>query len=141
MGYSWSRGAGAVLEHTGLDWDGVWSLLFAAGKAAFRLSLACPIGVGAELAYAAMDICEARDEVSWAHPEAPMTAIAVDLGPVGPVVDLPATCGVLVGLLDAALDRLALLEDGGLDVDGQRLARQVTSKVRGAREAIVEVGR
>ena len=141
MGYTWSRGAGGVLEHTGLDWDGVWSLLFAAGKAAFRLSLQLPLGVGAALAYAAMDICEARDEVSWAHPEAPITAIAVDLGTVGPVVDLPATCGVLVGLLDAALSRVALLEDGGLDVDGQRLVRQITSKVRRAREAIGEVAR
>ncbi len=141
MGYTWSKGAGAVLEHTAVDWGGVWSLLFAAGKAAFRLSLALPLGVGADLAYAAMDICEARDEVSWAHPEAPMTAIAVDLGPVGPVVDLRATCGVLVGLLDAALDRLALLEDGGADVDGRRVARQVASKLRGAREAILEVAR
>ena len=139
--YTWSKGASAVLEHTTVDWDGIWSLLFVAGKAAFRLSLQLPIGVGAELAYAAMDICEARDEVAWAHPAAPMTAIAVDLGPVGPVVDLPATCGVLIGLLDATLDRLTLLENAGLDADGQRLARQITSKVRCAREALTELGR
>lgn len=141
MGYTWSKGAGAVLEYTAVDWDGVWSLLFAAGKAAFRLSLQLPIGVGAELAYAAMDICEARDEVGWAHPTTPMTAIAVDLGPVGPVVDLPEACGVLVGLLEATLDRLALLEDAGSDLDGQPLARQVGSRVRSARQALSELAR
>jgi len=139
--YTWSMGADAVLEHAAVDWDGIWSLLFAAGKAAFHLSLQLPIGVGAELAYAAMDICEARDEVGWANPETPMTAIAVDLGPIGPVVDLPATTVVLVGLLDAALDRLALIEEAGLDSDGQQLAHQVSAKARSAREAITELAR
>lgn len=139
--YTWSKGADAVLEHTAVDWDGIWSLLFAAGKAAFHLSLQLPIGVGAELAYAAMDICEARDEVGWAHPDTPMTAIAVDLGPIGPVVDLPATTVVLVGLLDAALDRLALLEEADLDDDRQHLAHQISARARSAREAITELAR
>jgi len=134
--YTWFKGAAAVLEHTAVDWDGVWSLLFAAGKAAFRLSLQLPIGVGAELAYAAMDICEARDEVAWVHPEVPMTAIAVDLGPLEPAVDLPATAAVLVRLLDAALDRLSLLQEVDPDPDARSLPRQLASKLRSAREAI-----
>jgi len=139
--YTWSTGADAVLEHTAVDWDGVWSLLYAAGKGAFRLSLQLPLGPGAELADAAMDICQARDEVGWAHPEVPTTAIAVDLGPVGPVVDLPATAAVLVGLLDAAFDRLAVLPDADLDPDARSLSRQITSRVRAAREAITELAR
>ena len=141
MGYTWSKGADAVLEHTAVDWDGVWSLLYAAGKAAFRLSLQLPIGVGGALAYAAMDICEARDEVGWAHPEAPSTAIAVDLGPVGPVVDLRSACGPLVGLLDAALDRLTALEGPSLDGGGRRVPRPITSRVRGARDSLADLGR
>jgi hypothetical protein len=141
MTYTWSTGAATVLEHTDADWDGVWSLLFAAGKAAFRLSLQIPLGPGAELAWAAMDVCEARDEIGWAHPATPSTAIAVDLGPLGPVVDLPQTYGVIVGLLDAALDRLALLDDAGLDADDQELARRVHSKTRVAREALLEIRR
>ena len=110
------------------------------------LSLQLPLGPGAELAYAAMDICEARDEVSWAHPEVPMTAIAVDLGPVGlgpvgPIVDLPATAAVLVGLLDAAFDRLTVLQDADPDPDARSLTRQIISRVRTAREAIAELAR
>ncbi len=139
--YTWSKGADAVLEHTAVDWDGVWSLLYAAGKGAFRLSLQLPLGPGAELAYAAMDICEARDEVRWAHPGVPMTAIAVDLGPVGPIVDLPAAAAVLVGLLDAAFDRLTVLQDADPDPDARSLSRQITSRVRSAREAITELAR
>ena len=141
MGYTWSKGADAVLEHTAVDWDGVWSLLYAAGKGTFRLSLQLPIDIGAELAYAGMDICEARDEVGWAHPQVPTTAIAVDLGPVGPVIDVPATAAVLVGLLDAALDRASLLADADPEPGGRGLSRRVTSKVRGAREALTELAR
>jgi hypothetical protein len=139
--YTWSKGADAVLEHTAVDWDGVWSLLYAAGKGAFRLSLQLPLGPGAELAYAAMDICEARDEVSWAHPEVPMTAIAVDLGAVGPVVDVQAAAAVLVGLLDAALERLSVLQDADLDPDVRSLSRRTTWKVRTAHEAITGLAR
>ncbi len=141
MGYTWSTGAAAVLEHTAVDWDGVWSLLYAAGKGIFRLSLQLPIDVGAELAYAGMDICEARDEVAWAHPEVPLTAIAVDLGPIGPVVDLPATTAVLVGLLDAAFDRLGVLQDADLDPDTRSLSRQITWKLRSVREVLQELAR
>lgn len=141
MGYTWSTGADAVLEHTAVDWDGVWSLLYAAGKGTFRLSLQLPIDIGAELAYAGMDICEARDEVAWAHPEVPLTAIAVDLGPIGPVVDLPATTAALVGLLDAAFDRLGVLQDADLDPDARSLSRQITWRVRSAREVLQEVAR
>jgi hypothetical protein len=137
--YRWSKGADAVLEHAAVDWDGVWSLLYAAGKGAFRLSLQLPLGPGAQRASAAMDICEARDEVSWAHPEVPMTAIAVDLGTVGPVVDVQATAAALVGLLDAAFDRLRVLQDADLDPDVRSLSRRVTWKVRTAREAITEL--
>ena len=139
--YPWSKGVAAVLEHTAVDWDGVWSLLFAAGKATFRLSLQLPIGVGAELAYAAMDICEARDDVAWVYPEVPMTAIAVDLGPLEPTVDLPATATVLVGLLDAALDRLNLLQEADPDPNAHGLPRQLTGKLRSAQEAITELVR
>jgi hypothetical protein len=103
--------------------------------------LQLPIDVGAELAYAGMDICEARDEVAWAHPEVPLTAIAVDLGPIGPVVDLPATTAVLVGLLDAAADRLTELRDADLDPDARSLSRQISWKVRSARQAITELAR
>lgn len=141
MGYTWSKGADAVLEHTAVDWDGLWSLLYAAGKAAFRLSLQLPIGVGAALAYAAMDICEARDEVGWAHPETPTMAIAVDLGPVGPVIDLATACGVLVGLLDAALERLRVLEEAELSGDGRPASHPVGARVRAARAGIAELAR
>ncbi len=141
MGYTWSAGAEAVLEHTAVDWDGVWSLLYAAGKGIFRLSLQLPLGPGAELAYTGMDICEARDEVAWAHPEVSATAIAVDLGALGPVVDLPATTTVLLGLLDAALDRLTVLGEADPDPDTRSLSRQITWTVRCAREAIGELAR
>ena len=139
MSYTWSTGAAAVLEHVGNDWAGVWSLLFAAPKATFRLSLLVPLDLGAELAYAAMDSGEARDEVGWAHPDIPMTAIAVDLGAAGPGPDVPATCAVIVGLLDGALRRLTALGAVDCAPSDRQLARRVGSKVLAARDVLMDL--
>jgi hypothetical protein len=138
MTYTWSTGAAAVLEHVEDDWAGVWSLLFAATKATFRLSLQLPPDVGAELAIAAMDTGEARDEVTWAHPEVPTTAVAVDLGPVGPALDVPATCSVIVGLLDGALRRLGPIAAADPSPGDRQLARRIGSKVRMARDVLMD---
>ncbi|MBN9374337.1 MAG: hypothetical protein J0I40_02880 [Cellulomonas sp.] len=139
MSATWSTGATSVLERANEGWPGVWSLLFAAGKAAFRLSLQLPIGVGAALAFAAADTCEARDEVGWEHPDLPMTALAVDLGPLGPQVDLPAACGVVADLLDGALDRLCALAATGRTSDEQQLAQRLGWRIREIRRAVVAV--
>lgn len=136
MTYTWSTGAAAVIEHTDGDWGGIWSLLFAAAKATFRLSLQLPLGPGAQIAYTAMDLCDARDEIGWAHPDLPSTQIAVDLGPLGPVVDAPDACQVLVDLLDVILHRLTLLPADSLDPAGVGLVRTVTTRVRTARAVL-----
>lgn len=139
MSYTWSTGAATVLEHVENDWAGVWSLLFAATKATFRLSLQVPLDLGAELAYAALDTGEARDEVGWAHPEVPMTAIAVDLGPAGPGLDVRASCAVIVGLLDGALARLTPLAAADRSLADRQLARRVSSKIRAARDVVTDL--
>lgn len=141
MTYTWSTGAAAVIEHTDGDWGGIWSLLFAAAKATFRLSLQLPLDPGAQMAYAAMDLCDARDEIGWTLPDLPSTQIAVDLGPVGPGEHAPDACHVLVGLLDVILDRVILLEADGLDPAGASLVRTVTLRVRTARGTLAEQGR
>ena len=141
MTYTWSTGAAAVIEHTDGDWGGIWSLLFAAAKAAFRLSLQLPPGPGAEVAYTAMDLCDARDEIGWAHPDLPTTQVAVDLGPVGPIAQTPDACQVLVDLLDVVLERITLLDASGLDTAGVALARTVMQRVGAARGALAEQGR
>lgn len=109
-GYTWAEGAAAVAAHAERDWEGLWSLLFAAGKAAYRLSLVAPPEVGAVLAFAAMDVCEARDEVAWAHPEVSHTAIAVDLGPVAPSISREAGTAAVLLLLHTAAECVTALE-------------------------------
>ena len=136
-GYTWVAGAAAVVARTQADWDGVWSLLYAAGKASFRLSLQVPFSVGAPVAFAAMDVCQARDEVGWAHPSAPVDAIAVDLGPLGPALDLPATVGVIVGLLNEALSRLTVLDRDGDELD-RALVDRLSALVRSGRAVLAE---
>lgn len=139
MSYTWSTGAAAVLEHVENDWAGVWSLLFAATKATFRLSLQMPLDLGAELAYAAMDSGEARDEVGWAHPDVPLAALAVDLGPAGPSLDVAKTRAVIVGLLDGALHRLTALGAVDCAPSDRQLARRVGSKVLAARDVLMDL--
>lgn len=139
MSYTWSTGAAAVLGHVEDDWAGVWSLLFAATKATFRLSLQVPLDLGAELAYAAMDSGEARDEVGWAYPDVPMEAIAVDLGPAGQGLDVADTRAVIVSLLDGVLDRLTRLGAADGAPSGRQLARRVGSKVLAARYVLAHL--
>ena len=139
MSYTWSTGAAAVLEHVEDDWAGVWSLLFAATKATFRLSLLVPLDLGAELAYAAMDSGEARDEVGWAHPDVPLAALAVDLGPASQSLDVAATRAVIVSLLDGALDRLTTLGAADCASSDRQLARRVGSKVLAARDVLADL--
>lgn len=121
--YTWSDGATAVCASAAVGWEGIWSLLFAAAKAAYRLSLVASLEVGPGLAFAAMDVCEARDEIAWAHPDVPSTAIAVDLGPLGsPVPRYEASEAILL-LLRAAAERVAALEDSADTADANLLAR------------------
>jgi len=139
MSYTWSTGAAVVLEHIEHDWAGVWSLLFAATKATFRLSLQVPLDLGAELAYAAMDSGEARDEVGWAHPDVPLVAVAVDLGPASQSLDVADTRAVIVSLLDGALHRLTPLGAAGCAPSDRQLARRVGSKVLAARDVVMDL--
>ena len=122
-GYAWVEGAAAVAAHAERDWEGLWSLLFAAGKAAYRLSLVAPPDVGAVLAFAAMDVCEARDEVAWAHPEVSRTAIAVDLGPVAPSISTDAGTAAILLLLQTAAERVAALEAVASPSDSDLIGR------------------
>lgn len=139
MGHAWSKGAAAVLEHVEDGWAGVWSLLFVATKATFRLSLQVPLELGAELAYAAMDSGEARDEVGWAHPEVPLAALAVDLGPASQSLDVAESRAVIVGLLDGALHRLAPLGAVDCAPSDRQLARRVGSKGLAARDVLMDL--
>ena len=139
MSYTWSTGAAAVLERVGNDWAGVWSLLFAATKATFRLSLLVPLDLGAELAYAAMDSGEARDEVGWAHPDVPLAALAVDLGPASQSLDVADTGAVIASLLDGALHRLTALGAVDCAPSDRQLARRVGSKVLAARDVVMDL--
>ncbi|GEK21020.1 hypothetical protein [Cellulomonas xylanilytica] len=59
----WSAPVSELLEGTQSTWAVLWSLLYTAGHSALRLSLASPLDSGVELAYVAMDLREARDEL------------------------------------------------------------------------------
>jgi hypothetical protein len=55
--------ADVLIDRVDDGWSGLWSLLFAAGRAALTLSSSVPLSQGVALSYAAMDLREARDEL------------------------------------------------------------------------------
>ena len=134
----WSTSATTVLEQSEPGWAGVWSLLYTAGTATTDLAAHVPLVVGAELMWAAMSLRWARDEVEHAHVEAPFAALAIELGVLGPDDDTAGAGGVVVGLCDAILERLALLTAADTEPATAGLADRVGSHVRGARDAVAE---
>ncbi|NTW40800.1 MAG: hypothetical protein HGA44_13110, partial [Cellulomonadaceae bacterium] len=106
----WAEPARVLLEQDGQDWIGLWMLLDAAGHAAFALSLAAPLGAGVDLAFAAIELGEARDEVEWLH-EHLAEQPPVRLGPLHVSDNLDDARRVVEQLVDAATARTLRLID------------------------------
>lgn len=93
------------------DWSGLRSVLDVAGHAALALSLAVPLGAGVDLAYAAIALGEAREELEWIHDTLPTQPRPARLGPLNLADDPRDALDVLRHLLDAAIDRTLALAD------------------------------
>jgi len=127
----WQEPASALVERGEPGWAGLWELLDAAGHAALTLSLAVPLGAGVDLAFAAIELGEARDELEWARED--LTARApVRLGPlhIGDSVD--GARRVVGRLVEAAIDRALVLDDGAITPDELACLGRVLHKLHAA---------
>ena len=110
MESTWQEPACGLVERGEPGWAGLWALLDAGGHAALTLSLATPLGLGVDLAFAAIELGEARDELEWTREELTAQAPA-RLGQlhIGDSVDDALT--IAAGLIEAAIDRALRLGD------------------------------
>ena len=100
MTTTWTRPA-AVLTAEATGWDGVWSLLYAAGQAAVNLSAVPGADQDLGLSYAALDVSYALTELELLGPDVVAIGVAVDLGSVD-LADRAAAVVVVDDLLAAA---------------------------------------
>ncbi|KQT01303.1 hypothetical protein ASG23_06960 [Cellulomonas sp. Leaf395] len=126
-----------LIEQAAADWEGLWSLLYAASHATLRLSIGVPLAPGVDLTFAAMDIREARDELEWLDDGLVERGAPVDLGVLRPTDDVNAARLVLDRLLATALDRASRLADGASEVEEFACLTRVTNKLFTARTAIL----
>lgn len=139
MSVGWIAPAGALLERTPATWSGLWSLLYTAGHSTLRLSLVAKFADGVELAYVAMDLREARDELEWLHEGVAADAPAMDLGPLRPGEDHTAARNVVQKLIGSALDVSVLLAEQSPDAAELACLTRVEHRLRTAHAKIAGV--
>ena len=107
---TWHEPGSDLVERGEAGWAGLWALLDAGGHATLTLSLVAPLGLGVDLAFAAIELGEARDELEWTHEELARRG-PVRLGPlpIGEAVDEARK--VVERLVEAATQRALLLGD------------------------------
>jgi len=88
-----------------------------------------------ELTYAAMDLCEAREELEWVRPDLPARCPAVTVGPPDPV-DVDAARDAIARLITAALARAAVLLGCDLDLADLACLTRTTTQLRSARRIV-----
>jgi hypothetical protein len=111
MTCTWQEPAATLIDQAPLDWSGLRSVLDVAGHAALALSLAVPLSAGVGLAYAAIALGEAREELEWTHDTLPAQPRTARLGPLLLADDPQHALDVLHHLLGAAIDRTLALAD------------------------------
>lgn len=126
MTIAWQGPAQGLLERAPADWDGLWTVLFAAAHATSTLALSLPVVEGLDLTLTAMDLHQAREEVDWARPDLRDTATTVSLG-ILPLHDDPqAARQVIDDLVVAAMNRVADLAPNEDDLAHPDTAALVT---------------
>jgi len=103
MTMTWTRPA-EVLTDGASGWDGVWTLVYAAGQAAMNLSAVPGADDDLGLTYAALDVSYALTEIESLGRD--VVVVAVNLGSVD-LADRGAAVAVIDDLL-AAAESLAL---------------------------------
>jgi hypothetical protein len=132
---TWDETARVLVERAGADWEGIWTLTYAAGRATADLGVVAPMADAVELTYAAMDLCEAREELEWVRPDLPARCPAVTVGPPDPV-DAEVARDAIGRLITAALARSEALLGCDLDLADLACLTRTTTQLRSARRAV-----
>ena len=135
----WGARTASLVDGAQATWPGLWSLLYTAGHSALRLSLVAPFSDGVELAYVAMDLREARDELEWLHEDVSAGAGATDPGPIRPGEDREAARDGVHQLIDAALGVSLLLAEGEIDSPELACLTRVEHRLRSAQTTIAQL--
>jgi len=132
---TWDETAKVLVERADADWEGIWTLTYAAGRATADLGVVLPMADTAELTYAAMDLCQAREELEWVRPDLPARCPAVTVGPPEPV-DADAARDAVSRLITAALARAEVLLSCDLDLADLACVARATTQLRSARRTV-----
>lgn len=115
MATAWNEPAAILLVRGGAESSGAWSILDTAAHAALALSLETPASHGVDLAFAAMDLAEARDEIDWARPDLARGSRPVRLGPLTPTDDHADARALVAAFVEEAAARAERLRDAALE--------------------------
>jgi len=132
---TWDESAKVLVERGDADWEGIWTLTYAAGRATADLCVVAPMADAVELTYAAMDLCEAREELEWVRPDLPARCPAVTVGPPDPA-DAEVARDAVSRLITAALARAAALLGCDLDLADLACLTRATTQLRSARRIV-----
>jgi len=128
---TWDETAKVLVERADADWEGIWTLTYAAGRATADLGVVVPMADAVELAYAAMDLCEAREELEWVRPDLPARCPAVTVGPPDPR-DVEVARAAIGRLVTTALARAEALLGCDLDLADLACVARTTTQLRSA---------
>ena len=132
---TWDETAKVLVEHADADWEGIWTLTYAAERATADLGGVLPMADAVELTYAAMDLGDAREELEWVRPDLPARCPAVTLGPPEPL-DVDAARDAVSRLITAALARSEALLGDDLDLAALACLARTTTQLRSARRIV-----
>jgi len=132
---TWDETAKVLVEHADADWEGIWTLTYAAERATDDLGVVAPMADAVELTYAAMDLAEARQELEWVRPDLPARCPAVTVGPPDSL-DAEVARDAISRLITAALPRAAALLSCDLDLADLACLTAATTQLRSARRTV-----
>jgi len=132
---TWDETAKVLVERADADWEGIWTLTYAAERATADLGVVAPMADAVELTYAAMDLCEARQELEWVRPDLPARCPAVTVGPPDNL-DVDSARDAVSRLITAALARAEALLGCELDLADLACLARTTTQLRSARSVV-----
>jgi hypothetical protein len=132
---TWDETAKVLVERSDPDWEGIWTLTYAAGRATADLGVVAPMADAVELTYAAMDLGDARQELEWVRPDLPARCPAVSVGPPEPA-DVDAARDAVSRLITAALARSEALLGCDLDLADLACLTRTTAQLHSAHRTV-----
>jgi len=141
MATTWREPALELIERAEPTWPGLWSILAAAGHAAMTLSLGAPLGNGVDLAFAAVELGEAREELEWVRDGLGDLSGQARLGPLALGDDATEARHLLQRLVEAAAARVLVLADRTTAVDEVDALGRVLRSLHTAGEELARAAR